>query len=743
MTDWQSPLLTKRQRLADPYVTAGDRAYLIGTQDGDFPDLGDHLPGEMGGLWAHPIKLLDGFWLQVDGRWLPPATAFHQGPLFNSHTFELSGLTITRRQWVPDGLPALVVSFQVEGAPAHGDRELTLGLAAHTDLRPVWLGERSGWVDAPDEGCFDAELQAAVVRDRQNPWWVVIGTDGPVEAEVGDQCRGPRATAGQGTGVLLRRRLRLEPGTPGEVRFYIAGSYRSREEAVATFCTLREQADQLFRAKAQRYAAIDRGCRLTIPDEDLTETFRWVKYNYDQLIREVPEQGRGLGAGLPEYPWWFGTDNSYALLGLLPLGPEQQRLAIATLDLLAALSWKENGNGRIIHEATTAGTVYHPGNTQETPHFCKAVYHVYRWSGDREFLRRVYPLCKEGVLGWLLGQQAGPDGLARGYGIIEIDELNVKLLDTAVYTYEALIALAELAPEVGEDPSFARNCLQRARQVKEAINTRFWLPEEGLYADMLATPAEMLPRLERWEQEAARTGRHHALGYLQALKARARSLPPDEEVAWLLKNWIVNTPLEAGLASPEQARQTLERMALPEFRSQWGLYLSGLYRDHVMTISTGVQAVAEAVYGRPEAARDWLRRIAATLNLRTPGSPSEMSPDYGCFVQAWTGYGLIWPLVVMLGLQPDAARRQLHLRWPCLPQAWEPFAWEQVAIGDSLFDFRKEAGRYQVRLQSGAPWQVTIPVPEGQPGLLVNGRPLPGPTVRFELDQRPVTLEVE
>src|SRR3954471_8646349 len=44
-----------------PYVTAGTRTYLIGTQDGNFPDLGEHLPGEMGGAWLHPIKLIDGF----------------------------------------------------------------------------------------------------------------------------------------------------------------------------------------------------------------------------------------------------------------------------------------------------------------------------------------------------------------------------------------------------------------------------------------------------------------------------------------------------------------------------------------------------------------------------------------------------------------------------------------------------------------------------------------------------------
>src|SRR5207237_8153361 len=44
-----------------PYVTAGDRTYLIGTQDGNFPDMGEHVPGEMGGLWLHPFQLLDGF----------------------------------------------------------------------------------------------------------------------------------------------------------------------------------------------------------------------------------------------------------------------------------------------------------------------------------------------------------------------------------------------------------------------------------------------------------------------------------------------------------------------------------------------------------------------------------------------------------------------------------------------------------------------------------------------------------
>ena len=57
---WRS----KRERLGDPYLTPGDRALVIGTQDGAFPDLGWHVPGEMGGVWAPPLKLLDGFWLR-------------------------------------------------------------------------------------------------------------------------------------------------------------------------------------------------------------------------------------------------------------------------------------------------------------------------------------------------------------------------------------------------------------------------------------------------------------------------------------------------------------------------------------------------------------------------------------------------------------------------------------------------------------------------------------------------------
>jgi hypothetical protein len=33
------------------YVAAGDRAYVVGVQDGTFPPIGWHISGHMGGVW--------------------------------------------------------------------------------------------------------------------------------------------------------------------------------------------------------------------------------------------------------------------------------------------------------------------------------------------------------------------------------------------------------------------------------------------------------------------------------------------------------------------------------------------------------------------------------------------------------------------------------------------------------------------------------------------------------------------
>jgi len=58
--------LTKSEDLGRPFCLAGRRCVLIGFQDGSFPDFGRHRFGEMGGVWMHPLKIADGFWLGIE-----------------------------------------------------------------------------------------------------------------------------------------------------------------------------------------------------------------------------------------------------------------------------------------------------------------------------------------------------------------------------------------------------------------------------------------------------------------------------------------------------------------------------------------------------------------------------------------------------------------------------------------------------------------------------------------------------
>src|SRR5947208_4784657 len=72
-----------------PYTTL----FRSGTQDGNFPDMGSHVPGEMGGLWLHPIKLIDGFWAEVRDLATNQDTALSESTEFvnrsEEHTSEL------------------------------------------------------------------------------------------------------------------------------------------------------------------------------------------------------------------------------------------------------------------------------------------------------------------------------------------------------------------------------------------------------------------------------------------------------------------------------------------------------------------------------------------------------------------------------------------------------------------------------------------------------------------------------
>ena len=152
----------RSEYLGSPYVTAGDKLYMIGFQDGTFPDIGWHVKGEMGGIWHHPIKLMDGFEVSItiedSTTRLDKADVFENYPFGNKHIYNTFSdkVSVERLQFVPDGKNAVFVEFAISNK-SNEKLKIELDLKAISNLRPVWLGERTGMVDGKDKSVYSSE----------------------------------------------------------------------------------------------------------------------------------------------------------------------------------------------------------------------------------------------------------------------------------------------------------------------------------------------------------------------------------------------------------------------------------------------------------------------------------------------------------------------------------------------------------------------------------------------------------
>jgi len=680
-----------------PYVTAGDRTYLIGTQDGGFPDMGTHVPGEMGGLWLHPIKLIDGFWVTVTDRatnqavalskdidfvTYPYGTRFSYGPVLDS-------IEIGRFQFSPDGQEGIIVEYDLKNG-SDRRRQLQFQFSVKTELSPVWYSEQLGIKDARDTVSWDAVNRMFIANDVANRWFAVWGAAGSAEAQPvahPDTIR----TKGMGMTAATRYGVSLEPHGTSALTFVIAGSATDRKAAVDTYRYLAANQASLLEEKKAHYASLIDRARVRIPDQHWQEVYNWVRVNAEWLARDVPGIGRGLGGGLMEYPWWFGTE-TYSLQALMASGNIE--LAKQTLRLLKEQSDKANGNGRIVHEVTTNGAVSNPGNSQETAQWVLTVGRLIDWTGDLDFAREMYPAMKQGIHWLLTDMDQNHDLFPEGYGIMEVSGLNAELIDVATYTQAALKATARIAAVMNE-PDSAAHYRKLASRLGSRINQRFWIERDGSYADFYGSRAQAISAAEGAIKQIGLQGAsqlterdREMIGYYERLKRRFSALR-DTTRGWTTnKNWVITTPMETGIAPRARAIRALDKIRRGNL-GEWGPYLSAVERQAMMTISTGVQAVSEGNYGRTQQALWYVDKILQTFNRVTPGSISEMMPDYGCFTIAWTSYGVVIPLVQhVFGIQPDALRQTVVFD-PHVPAGWEDMSIEDLPVGTTRISFSR------------------------------------------------------
>jgi hypothetical protein len=185
--------------------------------------------------------------------------------------------------------------------------------------------------------------------------------------------------------------------------------------------------------------------------------------------------------------------------------------------------------------------------------------------------------------------------------------------------------------------------------------------------------------------------------------------------------------MEMAIAPRERAIRLLDRIR-KENVGPYGPYLSAVEADRMMTIATGVQAVSEANYGRTDAALWYMDKIVQTFNRVTPGSISEMMPDYGEFTIAWTSYGIVVPLIQhVFGIRPDAVKKTVVFD-PHVPAGWEDMSIEDLPIGTNTLSFSRASTSKGV--------EYTIESEQGDWTLVLTKRD--APDARYFLNGSPV-----
>ncbi|HMA47463.1 MAG TPA: hypothetical protein VKP11_09735, partial [Frankiaceae bacterium] len=545
------PTLSTGDRLGlRRFVVAGTRAYELGTEDGRYPVMGFHTRGEMGGVWSPPIKLLDGLWFGLDGRWLGPATRFTRGYGYTRMELpDAAGVRISRTDVVPDGRRALLVGLTLSSATA---RTARLTLDAHSELMSVYpWGETTPsqlTANLPDTAAVSAGR--LVFRDRGTPpgglpahHWAAVVAAAPgsplrlvVGSDTGRDFRGPQeggpicpasgpgappapdtckdTAYGKGAGGQLRYELRLPAGRAVTVWFVAAGSDRGLPAALAEAggAAAPEAALAAKVAARQRLAG---ATRLTLPgDPRLARSVEWSKQDLADLLQEArdlriretnagkrypPPVGtvprvRFVGAGYPDYPWLFATDGEYTAFALVGLG--QFDAAKDHLRALRDVSDVVNRrSGKIVHEVTTDGSVYFganadPGNTDESVKFPSAVALVWRWTGDDRFRDEMYDSSRRALAYVTQNLDTDGDGWPEGSGNVEREGQGAEKLDNAVYLIRGLYDLAEMADSRG-DTATAVASRRRADDLLRHFEQTWWAGSVApAYADSLRDPGD-------------------------------------------------------------------------------------------------------------------------------------------------------------------------------------------------------------------------------------------------------------
>jgi hypothetical protein len=758
----QAAELSTSDRLGDRReVAAGTRAYAIGFEDGRFYANGWHITGEMGGVWTPPLKLVDGAWFAVDGKWVGPATRFTSGWGYTRYRLPgIDGLRLRRTDLVPDGRRGALFGLTLTN-PSGRARTARVSVDAHSELMTAYPWSSEGVTpnasdNLADTGAFDG--RALVFRDRgslphpnapRHDYAALVGSnrrplagrtgDGFWGAQSGHRCTGTETTApmpsecddgpvGKGTGGRLRYGLEV-PGHGSRTLWVgVAGSDRGLGRARRELSRLLAAPGRALAAKRASRARLARWSKVSLPGDpglaravdwskqnlaDLTQSARDLKVRWTDQGTQFPEpsgtvrRATWFGAGYPDYPWLFGTDGEYTAFAGVALG--QFETTKAHLRALRDVSRRLNpGSGVVVHEVVSDGSVWFGKDTRRVE------------NGETKYDFNTDETVKFPAAVALVWRWTGDGAFMR--------EMYSFARSNLRYAVERLDADGDGWPEGSGN-------VERTGMGEEKLDNAVYLIR-GLYdfADMARATGQVADAAWARREAERRAARFEATWWLERFTHYADSLDDPGSTPLEHRHWIGVNPMEAelfgrgryvpGLASFDHGARALAERESGCY-SGTRPYNRGLFHTGcnggadgkgdatIFSLGNAVQAVAEGNYGRLGPGR---QKRYTDANVETmfgePALPGEPTSANG---EPDEQPGAMPEIVPSPNFDPEGTDDKNVLRcWTCRAmsmQAWGSYGTAWPVVHQQL-GVRPDLGNGRL--------EVVPQVPLGQPS--VRGR---------------------